>query len=130
MKQELIYVELKSGHSDNGPAWIGYKGSSKSGATIYFNGMAFKSLKGTGIGANYYECETGDQYWISGVKKNGSDRHWAGNGDILIDKNAVKDYLDIRGLRALPKTLVPIELKPSVPSLDFLENENMVKDFE
>ena len=130
MKKELIYVELKSGYSDNGPAWIGHRGSSKSGSTVYFNGLAFKSLKGTGISGNYYECESGDEYWISGVKKNGADRHWAGNGKVHIDEKAIKDYLHIRGIRNLPKNCVPIELKPSMPSKDFHENENKVIDFE
>ncbi|NIS08571.1 MAG: hypothetical protein GWO07_07380 [Candidatus Dadabacteria bacterium] len=125
MKRELIYVELKSGYNDNGPAWIGYKNSSKSGSTIYFNGLAFKSLKGSGIAGNYYECESGDEYWISGVKKKGGDRHWAGNGKINIDKKAIEYYLSVTGLKTLPKNLTPVELKSSVPSIDFLENENM-----
>jgi hypothetical protein len=34
----LKYIELKSGHSDNGPAWIGYVTPSKTGRTLYFNG--------------------------------------------------------------------------------------------
>jgi hypothetical protein len=36
MKQELRYIELKSDYNDDGPAWIGYVESSKSGKTIYF----------------------------------------------------------------------------------------------
>ena len=51
-KRKLMYVELKSGFNHDGPAWIGFAGSSKSGATIYFDGKSFKSLKGTGISAN------------------------------------------------------------------------------
>jgi hypothetical protein len=116
MKTELIYVELKSGYSDNGPAWIGYSSYSKSGATIYFNGLAFKSSKGQGIGANYYETTTGNEYWISGVKKNRQDRHWAGSGMILIDKPAIDKYLEIVGLKSLPKNIIPTELEPSKPS--------------
>ena len=42
----LRYVELKSGHSDNGPAWIGYVTESKSGRTLYFNGRGLMKLKG------------------------------------------------------------------------------------
>lgn len=128
MKKDLIYVELKSGYDDNGPACIGYRGSSKSGATIYFHGMAFQSLKGTGISSNYYECASDDEYWISGVKKNGSDRHWAGSGKIKIDKSSIEDYLSVTGLTALPNNLVPVQLKPSKPSKDFHENENKALD--
>jgi len=42
----LRYVELKSGHSDDGSAWIGYVTSSKTGRTVYFNGRALMKLKG------------------------------------------------------------------------------------
>ena len=38
---------------------------SKSGKTIYFDGKAFQSLNGTGIKGNYFDIETGDEYWIS-----------------------------------------------------------------
>ena len=89
MKNRLIYVELKTGYSDDGPAWISIAGASKTGATVYSNGKAFKSLKGSGIGANYYDIETHEEYWISGIKRNNEDRHWAGGGRILIDRVAI-----------------------------------------
>lgn len=41
MDRQLLYVELKTGYSDDGPAWIGYVGRSKSGKTLYFNDHAF-----------------------------------------------------------------------------------------
>lgn len=113
MKDRLIYVELKSGYGDNGPAWIGIAGASKSGATIYLNGEAFKSLKGSGIGANYYNIVTGDQYWISGIKKNNQDRHWAGGGDIIIDTDAVELYLKEMNYSKLPRNLIVEKLLPA-----------------
>ena len=113
MKSRLIYVELKSGHSDNGPAWIGVASTSKSGAALYSNGKAFKSLKGSGISANYFDIETGEQYWISGVKKNNQDRHWAGRGNIAIERSAVSHYLQETGRASLPRNLIPSDLAPS-----------------
>src|ERR1035438_4699167 len=71
--KNLRYVELKSGHSDNGPAWIGYVTSSKTGRTLYFNGRGLMKLKGQRRGAsggNYVDMETGESFWVSGVKKN------------------------------------------------------------
>lgn len=124
MKPDLIYVELKTGHDDNGPAWIGFAGSSKSGATIYFNGKAFKSLKGSGFYANYYEAESGDEYWISGVKKNGQDRHWAGSGKVEIDEDAIAPYLELMELSALPSNIVPTRLGPSEFNQEHHEREN------
>jgi len=42
-------------------------------------------LKGGGIYGNYICVETGDEYWISGVKKRDSNRHWAGSGRVTIE---------------------------------------------
>lgn len=92
----LRYVELKSGHSDKGPAWIGYVEQSKSGRTLYFNGRGLRKLKGQRrgeSGGNYIDMETGESFWVSGVKKNGQDRHWAGSGKVLIEAAAVTEYL-------------------------------------
>ena len=38
----LKYIELKSGYNDNGPAWIGRVQQSRTGRTVYFNGMALR----------------------------------------------------------------------------------------
>jgi len=92
----LRYIELKSGHSDNGPAWIGYVTSSKTGRTLYFNGRGLMKLKGQRrdeSGGNYVDMETGESFWVSGVKKNGEDRHWPGSGKVKIEAAAVADYL-------------------------------------
>ena len=101
MSEKLIYVELKSGYSDDGPAWIGRAEYSKSGRTIDFNGQAFQSAKGAGVGANYYDVESRDEYWISGVKKNESDRHWAGKGMVQIDEECVEAFLEFTGQERL-----------------------------
>ena len=93
MKSEIKYIELKSRFSDNGPAWIGKVEFSKTGQTVYFNGKSFKRLKSGGISGNHYDLESDDEYWISGVKKNGQDRHWAGGGKIMIDRSIVQEYL-------------------------------------
>ena len=45
MINNLMYIELKTGYSDDGPAWIGYVKTSKSKKTIYFNDHAFQAQK-------------------------------------------------------------------------------------
>jgi hypothetical protein len=100
----LRYIELKSGHSDNGPAWIGYVTSSTTGRTLYFNGRGLMKLKGQrrgDSGGNYIDMETGESFWVSGVKKNGEDRHWAGSGKVLVDAAAVPEYLKAIGAKIL-----------------------------
>ncbi|MGB3778422.1 MAG: hypothetical protein WA960_08680 [Tunicatimonas sp.] len=104
MKSELKYIELKSGFSDNGPAWIGMTTFSKSGRTIYFNGKALKSLNGTGIAGNFYDLESGNEYWVSGIKKDGTDRHWTGGGKIMIDRELIDLYLSKVNFDELDKT--------------------------
>ena len=91
MDNNIKYIELKSGFSDNGPAWIAKVKYSKSKRVIYFNNKAF--LKANGIMGNYIDIETNEEYWISGIKKNGQNRHSAGNGKIIIDKKIVEEYL-------------------------------------
>ena len=76
---KLRYIELKSGFQDNGPAWVGRVSLSRSRTTVYFNGRAFKKAKGGGVSDNYFDIESGEEYWVSGVKRNGEDRHWAGS---------------------------------------------------
>ncbi len=92
MKTRIMYIELKSAHNDDGPARIGRVSFSRSGRTIYYGGKAYQSLTGSGIGANYFELESGEQYWISGPKKNGQDRHWAGAGPVQIDPDVTAEY--------------------------------------
>ena len=103
----LKYIELKTGYSDNGSAWIGKVKLSRSGNTIYFNNHAFE--KQNGISGNYRDVESGEEYWISGVKKNGEDRHWAGNGKIMIDAKVIPEYLKITGEKELDKTRFIVE---------------------
>lgn len=96
-RTRLLYVELKTGYQDNGPAWIGKAKFSASGRTVYFNGRALKRSGGQGNQGNHYDLETGQEYWISGVKKDGSDRHWAGSGTIKTEASAVGEYLALVG---------------------------------
>ena len=128
MKSRLMYVELKTGFADNGPAWIGLARFSKTGATVYFNGQAFRSLKGSGIGANYFDIETGDEYWISGIKKNGEDRHWAGGGPILIETVAVNLYLTEVGRAELPSHFKISDLLPATQTSEQKILEHQILD--
>lgn len=86
-----LYIERKTrngvslGH--RGPAVIGEVTYSKTGKTIYYKGMKFKSCNGQGIYGNYYlvtaeehgdadsKWEPADEFWITGVKKDGSNRY-------------------------------------------------------
>lgn len=92
MQIELKYIELKTGYpNENGPAWIGRVGLSKSGNTFYFNGKMFRKIRLSNI-SNYID-ELGNDYWISGVKKVGSNRSISGSGKIMLQKSAIEEFL-------------------------------------
>ena len=69
MKAELKYIELRSGFGDTRSEWIGMVEFSKSGRTFYFNGKSLKNSNAQGFAGNYYDIESGEEYWISGIKK-------------------------------------------------------------
>jgi hypothetical protein len=113
MKTKLVYVEAPE---KNSPAWIGRAFLSKSGKTFYFNGKAFK---------NGRETISGDIYWISGVKKDMTDRLWARTRKIKIDQSVVDEYLKTVGLAELPKSRFEIvNLNNEPPKEDIYEIEN------
>ena len=73
MQSRIMYIEDKS-TGLTGPARIGRVSFSKTGRTLYYRGRSFQSLKGAGFKANYYDIETGEEFWISGPRKDGGDR--------------------------------------------------------
>ena len=95
MKREVRYVELKSGHNHNGPASISWVEFSKTGRTIYWHGRRLRR-RNIGFSANHVDVETGEEYWVSGVKKDGTDRHWAGSGPVSIDEDVQDEYARLR----------------------------------
>jgi hypothetical protein len=98
---KLYYIELKSGHGDSGPAWISRVKWSKSGRTLYFNGRALKRIIGGGISGNYYCTQSDDEFWVSGVKRNGQDRHSCGGGVVMVNSCVLDEYLELRGCKEL-----------------------------
>lgn len=126
MRTEIKYLELKSGFSGNGPAWIGLVSFSKSGKTIYFDGKAFQRMGSARIQGNFMDIESGNEYWISGVKKDLSDRHKFGGGKILVEKRILSEYLQTIGKSELPKTdfeLTEVNIEIPIERINEIENE-------
>lgn len=101
MPSALVFIELKTGFANNGPAYIGYAARSKSGRTIFFNGKAFRKSTQC-ISGNYFDIESEEHYWISGVKKTGTDRLHGANGPTYVDRQALAELLDRKGWTSLP----------------------------
>ena len=91
-KRQLMYIERKAGELE-GPARIGWVTFSKTGKTIHYNGQAFQSLNGRGFMASYFDVDTGDEYWISGIRKDRQDRLYGGGlHNVEIDGDAKEEY--------------------------------------
>lgn len=91
-RSRIMYIESKS-EGLQGDARIGRVYFSKSGRTLYYQGKKFRSLKGGGYKANYFEVESGDYYWISGPKKDQSNRLYGGNRGVEIDADVYEEYI-------------------------------------
>ena len=86
-RTRVMYIEQKTDGNRNlqhrGPAEIGEVSFSKTGKTIYYKGKSFERIAGGGVYGNYVCLEDGNEYWITGVKKKGNNRHWVGAGPVV-----------------------------------------------
>ncbi|HLG14819.1 MAG TPA: hypothetical protein VJH03_10010 [Blastocatellia bacterium] len=127
MKPIVKYIEHKPAeHTDRATAWIARVWPSSSGRTLYFNDMALK--RSSGYDSNHCDLVSGEDYWVSGVKKNGSNRHSNGGGPIYIEKSLVEWYeayvheKDFNGLIEIPDLA-----KPDISKFNGIENERIVE---
>ena len=103
MKTRIMYIECKAGGLV-GNARIGRVRFSKTGRTLYYGGKTFQSLKGSGFKSNFYDVESGEDYWISGPHKDGGDRLYGERLPIFVDDEVSDEYwTQIRG-QAKPKS--------------------------
>jgi hypothetical protein len=96
----IMYVEGK-GEGLNGRARIGRVTFSRTGATLYYKGREFGRLGGNGFKANYFCIETGEQYWISGPRRDGTDRLYKSDWPVEIDEDVREEYWT--GIRKRPE---------------------------
>jgi len=90
-----MYIEYKGNDGISGPARIGRVTYSKTGKSLYYRGRLFLSLKGKGFKSNFFDAESGEHYWISGCKRDGTDRLYSGT--VEIDDDVREEYWrDIR----------------------------------
>jgi hypothetical protein len=76
----------------HGSARIGRVTFSRTGATLYYKDRSFQSLKGSGSKANYFDVESGEQYWISGPRRDGADRLYKSDWPVEIDEDVREEY--------------------------------------
>ncbi len=104
IKRRIMYIELKK-EKNSGHGRIGWVEMSKTGRSYHYQGKTFKKIRG-GFKHNCFDTETGEQYWISGPKKDGSDTLY-GKGIVKIDDDAREEYWIT--IRNLPKKVTQQE---------------------
>ena len=95
-QRRVMYIENKDGEIDGAAARIGWVAFSKSGLSVYYRGRTLSRAKGGGVVGNHFDIETGEQYWVSGIKKNGSNVHWAESVKAVVDDEAKDEYQRIK----------------------------------
>ena len=92
--KRIMYIEHKGGELD-GPGRIGWVELTRSRRAYRYQGKLLHKV--VGYKFNCVEDGTGEEYWVSGPKKNGEDKLYG--GVVHIDEDAREEYwLKIRGL--------------------------------
>lgn len=91
LSRRIMYVENKGGLIDGVSARIGWVSFSKTGQTIYYRGRTLQ--KGAGVSGNFFDVGSREEYWVSGVKRRGSNVHHAERGvSVEVDADALDEY--------------------------------------
>ena len=98
-ESRVMYIENKDGDIDGISARIGWVKFSKSGKSVYYRDRML--LRGQGVKGNHFDEETGEEYWVSGIKKQGSNAHWAEKTEFKIDEDALEEYERIKSANGL-----------------------------
>lgn len=96
LQRRLMYVENKDGEIDGVNARIGWVEFSKTGQTVTYRGRRLKKSGGRGIQGNFFDVDTREEYWVSGVKKRGTNVHWAESASVEVDPDALAAYRELR----------------------------------
>lgn len=94
LKRRVMYVENKDGDIDGAAARIGWVAFSKTGQSVRYRGRTL--LKASGVAGNFMDVDSRDEYWVSGIKKRGSNVHWAESLSVVIDDDAREEYQRIK----------------------------------
>lgn len=86
--RRIMYVENKCGGLD-GDGRIGWVELSRSGRTFHYAGRRLGKTK-SGYKYNCIDEESGDEYWVSGPRKDGADKLYGGL--VRIDEDARAEY--------------------------------------
>ncbi len=100
MTTRIMWIENKTaGDGLAGPARIGRVTFTKSGKSVRYQGRLLQPSTQVGLKANYFDSESGEEYWVSGCRKDGMDALYA--TDVEIDEDVREEYW--RTIRGKPE---------------------------
>ena len=95
--RRVMYLENKDGMLDGAQARIGWVNFAKTGRTVYYRGRSLMAIGGRGIRGNFIDKESGEEFWVSGVKARGSNVHpWELATLVVVDDDARDEYARLR----------------------------------
>ena len=86
----------KDGLLGDTQARIGWVSFSKSGRTVYYGGRSLKAIGGRGVRGNFIDEDSGEEFWVSGIKKRGSNAHDNQATSVAVDEDAQDEYQRLR----------------------------------
>ena len=96
LERRVMYLENKDGLLEGSQARIGWVSFSKTGRTVYYSGRSLKALGGRGVRGNFIDEKSGEEFWISGLKKRGSNAHESESASVVVDDDAKDEYARLR----------------------------------
>jgi hypothetical protein len=61
---------------------------------VHYRGRTLS--KANGVSGNFVDAESGHEYWVSGIKRRGSNVHWAESVAVVIDDDAIEEYRKLK----------------------------------
>ena len=90
-----MYLQLKTGHNtDRGPAWVAQVRFTSTWRTAHVHGRTLRRITGragANFDSNFYDIDTGEEFWMSGPKRDRTDGRYS-NQQPLVDDDARKAY--------------------------------------
>lgn len=87
--KRVMWIEQKS-NGIVGPARIGWVEVKEKGKKLVYRAQSFRSLRGRGFKSNYYDVRTGEEYWITGCRKDGRNALYS--TEVEVDEDALEEY--------------------------------------
>jgi len=85
-----MFVQLKTGFDiDRGPSWIGWVDFNRTWQTARFHDRELR--RGRAFDSNFFDVETGEEYWLSGPKRDRTDLRY-GPGQPEVESDALAAY--------------------------------------